>query len=204
MGSNGNLPASALAPIAGGQLAKRAAAGFNAMNVESRKRFGVELRPTGSMSSYRSFQQQQQLYQAYLNGTGNLAAYPGTSNHGLGLAVDFATPQMRSIVDQIGAKYGWSKSWSDGASEWWHVLYQDGHYHGPDPGPDGSAGKPSWWGRVKRKLRDARHKFAHKSKRRKQSDRPKVRERLHAQLARLRHWIQWAADRLRKNDGWKR
>lgn len=199
MASNGYLPKSDLAPIAGGELIKAAAAGFNAMNVESRKRFGVELRPTGSMSSYRTFAEQQYLYNLYLSGKGNLAAVPGTSNHGWGVTVDFATTQMRSIVDQIGAQYGWSKSWSDAPSEWWHVKYESGHYSGPDPGPDGKGLEPKWWDKVKRKLKDARKKFAHKSKRRKKSDRKGVRARLHDQLTRLRNWIKWAADRLRKN-----
>ena len=203
MASNGALPQSDLAPIAGGRLRKDAAAGFNAMNQESRERYGVELHPTGPLSSYRDLDGQRQLYNAYLNGTGNLAAVPGTSNHGWGLAVDFATPQMRSIVDAIGARYGWSKSWSDAPSEWWHILYQSGHYNGRDPGPNGGPVKPGWWNKVKRKLRATRKKYDHKYKRRQQSDRPKVKERLHAQLARLRNWIRWAADRLRKNDGWK-
>lgn len=200
MASNGQLPSSDLAPIAGGQLTKSAAAGYNAMNVESRKRYGVELRPTGSMSSYRTYAQQQYLYNLYLSGKGNLAAVPGTSNHGWGVAVDFATPQMRSIVDAIGAKYGWSKSWSDAPSEWWHIRYEAGHYSGPDPGPDGKGFKPSWWDKTKRKLKEARKKFAHKFKRRKQSDRKGVRARLHDQLVRLRKYIKWAADRLRKHD----
>ena len=200
MASNGQLPSSDLAPIAGGRLRKDAAAGFNAMNVESRKRYGVELRPTGPLSSYRDYAGQQQLWNAYQNGTGNLAAYPGTSNHGWGLAVDFATPQMRSIVDSIGTKYGWSKSWSDAPSEWWHILYQSGHYSGPDPGPDGKGLKPSWWDKTKRKLKEARKKFAHKFKRRKDSNRKGVRARLHDQLVRLRKYIKWAADRLRKHD----
>ena len=200
MASNGQLPSSDLAPIAGGQLTTSAAAGYNAMNVESRKRYGVELRPTGPLSSYRDYAGQQQLWNAYQNGTGNLAAYPGTSNHGWGLAVDFATPQMRSIVDSIGTKYGWSKSWSDAPSEWWHILYQSGHYNGPDPGPDGKGLKPSWWDKTKRKLKEARKKFAHKFKRRKDSDRKGVRARLHDQLVRLRKYIKWAADRLRKHD----
>lgn len=139
---NGKLPASELAPIAGGQLRADAAAGLNAMNVEARRR-GLELRPTGSMSSYRTYAQQQILWQRYQAGTGNLAARPGTSNHGFGLAVDFATQQMRSTVDQIGAKYGWSKQWSDAPSEWWHVCYQPGHYSGGDPGPDGKRGTTS-------------------------------------------------------------
>lgn len=139
---NGKLPASALAPIAQGNLKKEAAAGWNAMNVEARKR-GLQIVPTGSKSSYRTYEQQVELYNAYLNGTGNLAAKPGTSNHGWGDAVDVATTQMRSMIDQIGAQFGFSKSWSDAPSEWWHICYQAGHYKGPDPGPTGSAPAPT-------------------------------------------------------------
>lgn len=201
MASNGQLPDSALAPIAGGRLAKDAAAAWNAMNVESRKRYGVELRPTGSASSYRTYAQQQYFWNLYQSGRGNLAAYPGTSNHGLGRAVDLATTQMRSIVDAIGGKYGWRKV--EAPSEWWHVNYVGG-YTGRDPGPSGGPSKPGWWNAVKRKLKDARKKYAHKKKRRKQSDRPKVKARLHKQLTRLRNWIKWASKRLKKNDGWKR
>jgi D-alanyl-D-alanine carboxypeptidase len=137
---NGKLPDSALAPIKAGSLQKEQAAAWNAMNAEARAN-GCELRPTGSASSYRTYQQQVDLYNAYLNGTGNLAAVPGTSNHGWGTAVDLATTDMRSMVDRIGAKYGYSKSWSDAPSEWWHICYQAGHYSGPDPGSDG-AGAP--------------------------------------------------------------
>lgn len=138
MAENGKLPPATLAPIKLGQLRKDAAAGFNAMNVEAR-RLGVELYPTGSKSSYRTYAQQQELWALYQSGRGNLAARPGTSNHGWGTAVDFATQAMRAMVDRIGAKYGWSKQWSDAPSEWWHVLYQAGHYSGPDPGPEGKA-----------------------------------------------------------------
>ena len=133
--SNGQLPAAALAPIAQGHLEIHAAAGWNMMNVEARKR-GLELVPTGSMSSYRTLDQQKILYARYLKG-GNLAAKPGTSNHGWGLAVDVATPAMRSMIDTIGAMYGWSKQWSDAPTEWWHIKYEVGHYSGPDPGPYG-------------------------------------------------------------------
>ena len=42
---------------------------------------------------------------------------PALSNHGLGLAVDLATEQMRRIVDKIGHKYGWAKEWSDAQSD---------------------------------------------------------------------------------------
>lgn len=141
MASNGKLPASDLAPIAQGQLRKDCAAAWNAMNVESRSN-GLEIVPTGSKSSYRTYAQQQELYAMYLNGTGNLAAVPGTSNHGWGTAVDVATQSMRSMIDRIGAKYGYSKSWSDAPSEWWHICFQAGHYKGSDPGPSGKPAPP--------------------------------------------------------------
>lgn len=138
MASNGKLPASDLAPIHQGQLAKanHCAASWNAMNVEAR-RLGVELRPTGSRSSYRNYADQQHFWNLYQQGKGNLAARPGTSNHGLGLAVDVATQQMRSMIDRIGRKYGWAKDWSDAPSEWWHLRYRAGVWSGPDPGPAG-------------------------------------------------------------------
>jgi hypothetical protein len=140
--ANGQLPDSDLAPIAGGRLRRDCAAAWNAMNVQART-LGLELRPTGSASSYRTLQQQKALYALYLSGRGALAAKPGTSNHGWGTAVDLATHEMRAMVDRIGAKYGWSKQWSDAQSEWWHILYQAGHYTGPDPGPEGTATPPT-------------------------------------------------------------
>lgn len=130
-----------LAPIKQGQLRKDAAAAWNAMNQEARS-LGVELLPTGSKSSYRTYAQQVELYALYKSGRGNLAAVPGSSNHGYGTAVDLATEQMRTMLDRIGAKYGYSKQWSDAKREWWHILYQAGHWSGPDPGPDGSPAAP--------------------------------------------------------------
>jgi hypothetical protein len=141
MSENGQLPPSELAPIQNGRLAIKAAAAWNAMNVEARSK-GTELRPTGSKSSYRTYAQQVELYNAYLNGTGNLAAKPGTSNHGWGLAVDVATQSMRSTIDRVGEKYGWAKKWSDAPSEWWHIKYRDGVWSGKDPGPFGKAVAP--------------------------------------------------------------
>ena len=112
------------------------------MNQEARAK-GCELLPTGSMSSYRTMEQQRILYARYLAGTGNLAAKPGTSNHGWGLAVDLATQEMRAMVDRIGERYGWAKKWSDAPSEWWHLKHAAGHYSGPDPGPYGQATPPA-------------------------------------------------------------
>jgi hypothetical protein len=137
MATNGKLPASDLAPIKAGQLRKDAAAAWNAMNVEAR-RLGCELLPNGSRSSYRTYEQQVGLYRLFQAGQGSLAAVPGTSNHGWGLAVDLATPAMWAMLARIGAKYGWQKQWSDAPSEPWHHAWREGIYHGPDPGPDGA------------------------------------------------------------------
>jgi LAS superfamily LD-carboxypeptidase LdcB len=127
---NGRLPESALAAIPGGRLRVDAAAAFNAMSEESRRRFHAVLAPEGPLGSYRDYDNQVYLHNLYLSG-GNLAAVPGTSNHGEGLAVDF-TWQGRQIVDEIGARFGWSKSWSDAPSEWWHVVYKPGVWEGTD------------------------------------------------------------------------
>jgi hypothetical protein len=128
MALNGRLPDSALAPIAGGRLRKDAAASWNAMNDEARRRYGVTLLPLGDASSYRTYGQQLYLWDhvPHAHDT-NWVARPGTSNHGWGLAVDLRTRQMRWIVDQIGAKYGWAKVWSDAPVEWWHIRYSPEH-----------------------------------------------------------------------------
>lgn len=140
---NGRLPDSALSPILNGQLRKDAAAAWNTMNIEARRAHGVLLRPTGSKSSYRTYVQQVELYAMYKAGTGNLAAVPGYSNHGWGLAVDVASQEMRSIIDRIGEKYGWAKKWSDAPSEWWHIKWKEGSWTGADPGPIGLGVPPT-------------------------------------------------------------
>lgn len=132
---NGQLPQSVLGPITkangGAQvyLRKDAAKAFMAMNAESEARFGVTLRAQGSMSAYRTLAQQHYLWDhgAHPHDT-NWVAYPGTSNHGLGIAIDLATLEMRHIVDQIGEKYGFAKKWSDAQGEWWHIKWRVGDY----------------------------------------------------------------------------
>ena len=54
--------------------------------------------------------------------------WPGTSNHGLAVAVDLMSTAQRQTIDRIGARFGWSKSWSDASWEWWHIRYQPGHF----------------------------------------------------------------------------
>lgn len=133
--ANGNLPATFLAPIAGGSLARDAAASWNLMNCEARKA-GVELRPLGPSSSYRTYATQVEFWNLYQRG-GNPAAHPGTSNHGWGRAVDLADPDgMRPVFDRIAHKYGWSHAEGARVGEKWHVTCES-PVRCHDPGPDG-------------------------------------------------------------------
>lgn len=141
---NGRFPPSALAPIAGGGfLAKEdyrnpsaagPAAAWNAMAAHVYRETGTRIAVTGPDSSYRSYPRQEYYYDLYLHHGGNLAAIPGYSNHGMGINVDVPA-YVRALIDKYGYQFGWSKSWSDAANEWWHITYQSGHYSGKDPGP---------------------------------------------------------------------
>lgn len=78
------------------------------------KKDGVDLKIT---SAHRSRQQQEVLYQKYLNGTGNLAAKPGTSNHESGLAIDFSnTRGAYAWLKKNAGRYGLKNL----PSEPWH------------------------------------------------------------------------------------
>lgn len=105
-------------------LAPAAADSWNAMRAEALSTYGTDLYPAGPVSAYRTYQQQAELYEAYLAGYGAPANPPGSSPHELGVAVDLPTPEMRSVVDQIGWKYGWGKLHAP--TEWWHVDYGGG------------------------------------------------------------------------------
>jgi LAS superfamily LD-carboxypeptidase LdcB len=102
-------------------LRSDAASAWNAMRQESLNKYGVDLYPEGPLGAFRTYDQQAELYRKYLNGTGARAAPPGTSEHNLGIALDLATPQMRSIVDSIGPAFGWAKVTAP--EEWWHITY---------------------------------------------------------------------------------
>jgi LysM repeat protein len=106
------------------QLRADAAQAWNAMRDEALRLYGVELQPGGPQSAYRTDDQQAELYDLYLSGQGAPADPPGSSSHQLGLAVDVATPEMRSIIDEIGGQFGWGKV--HGPGEWWHVDYVGG------------------------------------------------------------------------------
>ncbi|KQP62872.1 peptidoglycan DD-metalloendopeptidase family protein [Nocardioides sp. Leaf285] len=132
--SNGKIPASALQQLSFSPALLRpdAAAALEALNTEYKAEFGCDIGPVGG---YRSYEEQVALY-AQKPG---LAATPGTSNHGWGLAVDlsgncngngginiFGTPANDWMQANAG-EYGWLfPSWAvrgGGREEPWHWQF---------------------------------------------------------------------------------
>jgi zinc D-Ala-D-Ala carboxypeptidase len=106
---NGRLPASALCPLygaAGQSLRPGAAAAFNAMSIAYEKDTGSPICVT---DSYRSYAEQVMVKAS----RGHWAATPGTSEHGMGRALDlcgginnFGTP-AHLWMKQNAPLYGW-------------------------------------------------------------------------------------------------
>ena len=93
----------------GAHIAKQ----FDAM-VAAAKKDGVNITIT---SGFRSRAEQEKLYAAYKNGTGNLAAKPGTSNHESGDALDLGPPSAYAWLKQNAGQFGFKNKI---ASEPWH------------------------------------------------------------------------------------
>ncbi|CAN5345515.1 hypothetical protein BH20ACT9_BH20ACT9_10410 [soil metagenome] len=127
--ANGRIPPAALAPVAPGErLRADAAAAWQRMTAAHRAGSG---RPIGITDTYRSYGQQVELA-AY---KGALAATPGTSNHGWGLAVDLVVPggyddPTYRWLQANGARFGWvNPDWArEGGSkpEPWHWEFVGG------------------------------------------------------------------------------
>ncbi|HEV7727579.1 MAG TPA: D-alanyl-D-alanine carboxypeptidase family protein [Modestobacter sp.] len=128
---NGLIPPSALCPlgISGHQLRCDAAAAYRAMSAAHQAAFGSTVCIT---DSYRTYASQVRLY----GEKPALAAVPGTSNHGWGLAVDlcggidaFGTAQYAWMVANAG-RFGFvHPTWADpgnGREEPWHWEYAAG------------------------------------------------------------------------------
>lgn len=137
MSENGRLPASELSAIPGGRLRKDAAVAWLAMRGFIGKEKGVWICPTSPRTAYRSFAEQEFFWTLYTSGKGALAARPGTSNHGWGIAVDLPTPAMQAAVRECGHRYGWGirggKMASDAPSEAWHTTFHPGVFKAPAP-----------------------------------------------------------------------
>lgn len=103
-----------------------AANSFNQLSSAFSKQFGhgITVNDGG-----RTYAQQQELYNLYLAGKGNLAAKPGTSVHESGLAMDWGDiggvgSATHNWLRQNAANYGWY--WTGGGFsqvESWHWEY---------------------------------------------------------------------------------
>ncbi|GAA1334491.1 hypothetical protein GCM10028787_32990 [Brachybacterium horti] len=123
---NGDVPDSALCSYPGaldadGRGQPRAVAAYVAMNKDFKKQFGHDLQIS---STYRTFAKQQETKVT----RGYLAATPGWSNHGFGLAIDIrGTYDEKRWIQQNGPSYGWwHPTWArtDGRKpEDWHYEY---------------------------------------------------------------------------------
>ncbi|MBO9043461.1 phage tail tape measure protein [Curtobacterium flaccumfaciens] len=129
-GANGQLPKSALSKVSGftggpgvgpigGYLRKAAAVAWEAMQ----RAFGGGLSLT---EGYRDLANQQMRYSAYRAGRGNLAAAPGTSVHGYGLAADVGGGSQ-AWMRANGPRFGWYPTGLSFAQrEPWHFEYKGG------------------------------------------------------------------------------
>jgi len=119
---NGRVPEEALAPIGDGhRLEPAAATAFLRMQTDA-ARSGIEL---GVTDSYRTFDEQVVLADRKgLYREGGLAATPGTSNHGWGLAVDLdLDPAALDWMRRNAWQYGFVE---DVPREPWHWTYRPG------------------------------------------------------------------------------
>lgn len=134
-GATLQIPAATAAPVAAaapalGEISSpagtlyldpAAAEAWNLMRDAALAEYGVDLYPAGSLSAYRTAEQQGELYDLFLSGVGAPANPPGGSSHELGLSVDLADESMLAVVDEIGWRFGWGRF--EAPDEWWHVTY---------------------------------------------------------------------------------
>jgi len=129
-GKNGELPSSELITIGQGNnfLHIESWPYFKKMKEEAKKD-GIEIKLYGSSGSgYRLIGSPEKgcsdgftqwcAWQRYGKGR---AAYPGTSNHGWGMAIDVEGVDAKKWVKKNGPKYGWV--WGEAPNEDWHFTF---------------------------------------------------------------------------------
>lgn len=131
--SNGQIPKSSLYSIPGGYLEKDAAIAWRAMRSYIAQKTGLYIKPGGPISSYRSLAEQRHMWSLYQSGKGNVAAVPGTSNHGWGKAVDEPVYSHQQAILKYGPKFGWSHAEGARVGEPWHFTYTGGYKPPKDP-----------------------------------------------------------------------
>lgn len=138
-GTNGAVPASSLCTLFDGHTLLRsdAAVALAELNEAFVTRFGADMCLS---SGYRTLAQQR----AVKATRGGLAATPGKSNHGWGLAVDLCSKETKGArwtwLNENAPLYGfdnpgWARSGGSGPYEPWHWEYikgviEDGEYYG--------------------------------------------------------------------------
>lgn len=108
-------------PIPGGKLWPEAALTWNAMRVIAiRNGIGAsEFMPRGPNSSARTVAAQRWFW----THQPPPAAFPGTSNHGWGIAVDVRTRRAAGWLMRNGHRFAWSHDEGARSGEWWHFRY---------------------------------------------------------------------------------
>lgn len=165
---NGKLPNTLLTSIGGShRLRHEAASAWNAVVAEVKRVYGWTPTPSAGLTSYRTVAEQEQLFRANYTTTntglgykiwngvrwyrrpGSVdAAVPGTSNHGLGLAVDvaglgsFTSTRFRQF-SAVATRFNLSNAQGRSVNEYWHWVYV-GYVSDTAPKPGTSApGVPS-------------------------------------------------------------
>ncbi|MBI3182107.1 MAG: D-alanyl-D-alanine carboxypeptidase family protein [Myxococcales bacterium] len=120
---NGRPTTITVASVGNGEYMRTdAAKAFLAMQ-QAARRAGISL---PALSGFRTMAEQQTLYQKYLNGTGNLAARPGYSNHQNGISMDignvggYGTATYRWL-QQNASRFGFA---NDVRGEYWHWTFR--------------------------------------------------------------------------------
>jgi len=147
--ANGRIPASRLVAISGGgRLLSGAAAAWEQLRNTVHARYGWWPTPTDSLSSYRPYETQERIFREryttsyiagakikiwngvrwYLRPGKVTAAVPGTSNHGLGVAVDitglggFSGARYKQLAS-VAQGLGWSNVEGRSIGEAWHWVF---------------------------------------------------------------------------------
>lgn len=109
----------------GGQLRTDAAASWNRLYSKAQ----TDGQLLGVNTSFRTFEEQSELYSRFLLGVGSSAAQPGFSNHQGGVAIDVAvqsstaSPAYRWLAANAPA-HGWTNVGAGFSSpEYWHWEY---------------------------------------------------------------------------------
>lgn len=91
--------------------------------------------PIGTPDGFRSYQRQYDMFDWDLyectglkrtKKEGNVQAFPGKSNHGMGLAIDVSGVKAQQWITNNGNAYGWY--WGEAKSEKWHFTFDPKTY----------------------------------------------------------------------------